>query len=105
MREEVLEVGELVGLEGSVLVGSLVDILVEGHSSLVWVRGGVLMMALREPMPVTGVGLGGSLLGLENRLFFIVNILLFYGDILSKPETSRQNKRPKAIHKESVVNK
>lgn len=71
------------GLEGRVFVGALVDILVEGDSSLVWLRGGVLIMALSEPMPVTGVGLGGSLLGLENRLFFIVNILLFYGDILS----------------------
>ena len=83
MREEVLEVGELVGLKGCVFVGPLVDILVEGHSSLVCVSEEVLMMALREPMPVAGVGRGGSLLGLENRLFFIVNILLFYGDILS----------------------
>lgn len=61
------------------MLGTLLYVLWEGDSSLICVKTGLLMMALRELIPglgcAWGSGLGGSLLWMEILLFFMLVII------------------------------
>jgi hypothetical protein len=77
----VLEVSEVLGIGRGVLEGFVVDVLGKGDPALVWVKGGVLMMALRLRMldllelPVClSASLPGMRFCVKMRLSFIICI-------------------------------